>query len=233
MTKVHGEGGETHLAQDGAAEQGCLSAGDAGAGGNSVEQQLSVLLLEQDWNAAIALAQQSFGAEIYGYLRAVLQDEALAEDALQAFRLALVRGIRTFQRRCEFRVWAYIVAKHEALRVRKSRSTVRSLDSTDLARLRAASSTRDWDKSVNVRKMDCVRSRLTESERELLVLRVDRNMSWAAIASILSTPERPVKANTLAQQLKRIPVNARQIAAELPPECGTPACPCGRWHTHG
>jgi RNA polymerase sigma factor (sigma-70 family) len=213
-------------------EQGGDSTADRGEPADAVERQISALLQQEDWNGAILVAEQSFGAEIHGYLRAVLRDAALAEEALQAFRLALVKGVRTFKQSCEFRIWAYVIAKHETLRVLRRRGRTRPLDSGRCDQIPARSSTRDWDKSINLRKMDCVRAQLSEDERELLVLRVDRRMSWEEVACIVSTPERPVKANTLAKQLSRTTARARELAAELPKDCGTPACPCGRWQAH-
>lgn len=205
--------------------------GAEGSAREAIETEIGRLMERRDWNSAVDAAISAYGPEILGYLRSVLRSSALAEEALQAFGLALAKGMPDFKRTCEFRLWAYVVAKNEALRVLKKERKYTALDSAARDQIPAPSvyQPETWERTVKTRIMDCIRARLSADDLEVIVLHVDRGMAWDDIACILSTANAPVKANTLAQRFRRAKEHARRIAAELPGECGTPQCACGRW----
>ncbi|HET9956751.1 MAG TPA: hypothetical protein VFQ61_19785, partial [Polyangiaceae bacterium] len=72
--------------------------------------------------------------------------------------------------------------------------------------------------------LECIRSTLVEEERELLVLRVDRNLAWEDIAIIMSTRAVPVSANGLVQRFSRLKRKLKRLREELPETCGRVDC---------
>ena len=80
-----------------------------------LEAEIAARLDRGDVNGALAVVEEGYGAEIFGFMRARLGDATRAEDAYGEFRLKLVRGIHGFQRRSAFRTWAYRIAHRENL----------------------------------------------------------------------------------------------------------------------
>ena len=154
-----------------------------------LERDIAAALARADHDGAASVAIRGFGPEILGYLTRVLSGRGEAADAFSYFAEQLWRGLPGFAGRSSVRVWAYRVAWSAAVRVRSeawgrhrehlptsmasriagevlSRTAEeRELEGAHLARLRAA---------------------LGPEEQSLLVLRVDRGLSWREVAEVMA-----------------------------------------------
>ena len=57
-----------------------------------------------------------------------------------------------------------------------------------------------------------LREQLTPAEQSLLVLRIDRGLSWSEVASVMSTPAEHLDAQTVAKRFQRVKAKLRELA---------------------
>lgn len=141
-----------------------------------------------DLAGAATLAVEGYGPEVLGWLVVTTNDAPLAEEAFAAASEDLWRGLVAFRWECSIRTWMYTLSRHALVRHRKRaaervhrRQELASYDAVERARSRTAPWLRTEVKDAFAR----LRASLSEEERELLVLRVDRALAWEEIAQIL------------------------------------------------
>lgn len=183
----------------------------------AVETRIAQALERRDHDAAAAEAIRGFGPEILGYLSRVLGSRDEASDAFSFFAEQLWRGMPGFAGRSSVRVWAYRVAWSAAVRLRSdawfrrrerfptsmasrvagevlSQSTVvREHESAELTRLRAA---------------------LDPEEQSLLVLRVDRSLSWREVAEVMAEEGEELDEPALRKRFERVKTKLARLAQE-------------------
>lgn len=170
-----------------------------------------------DLAAAATVGLRAYGPAVRAYLVAVLRDPALADDAFGDFGEQLWRGIAAFRAESSFRAWAYGVAWHTALRVMRDpyRRRGRRLETREVASivesirtatpLHALTGARD--------AIEELRSALEPDERALLVLRLERRMSWREVGSALAGPdEAPMSDAALRKRFERVKAKLRALA---------------------
>jgi RNA polymerase sigma-70 factor (ECF subfamily) len=120
----------------------------------------------------------------------VLRDE---QDASEVFSQAcedMWRSIGKFEGRCTMRAWLYTLARHAVARFRRSphRRPGRHLDLSAISDVaeRVRSQTLPHLRTSVKDQFAAIRDSLDEDDRALLVLRVDRGMSWREIALTFS-----------------------------------------------
>jgi RNA polymerase sigma-70 factor (ECF subfamily) len=59
-----------------------------------------------------------------------------------------------------------------------------------------------------------LRNQLTPAEQSLLVLRVDRALSWSEVATVMSTPEERLDAQAAAKRFQRVKTKLRKLAED-------------------
>lgn len=145
---------------------------------------------------AATLLLERYGGEIGGYLAATLRDATDAADAFSQFQEDLWRGLPAFDFRASARTWAYVLARHAAYRLRRPayRRRERPADvyQSALAQKLVAqvrTQTARFLQTESKDKVAALRQQLSASERELLVLRVDRQLSWTDLARVLPTDD--------------------------------------------
>lgn len=174
---------------------------------NDMEQRIRALHDAGDFTGAATCAVEEYGPEVLGWLVVATGDAATADEAFGAACEDLWRGLPSFRWECSARTWFYTLTRRALVRHRKRaaerperRIELASFDAAELARSRTAPWLRTEVKDVFVR----LRGSLSEPERELLVLRVDRDLSWDEIALILGEPGD--RAATAARVRKRFQV---------------------------
>jgi RNA polymerase sigma-70 factor, ECF subfamily len=152
--------------------------------------QIDDFLRLGDLRAAVAASVEAYGPEILGFLVTFLRDEQEASEAFSQACEDLWAGIARFEGRASLRTWFYVLARHAAGRLRRSphrrrgqhlslseiSGVVESVRSRTLPHLRT--SVKD--------RFAVIRDSLDEDDRALLVLRVDRDMSWEDIARVFA-----------------------------------------------
>lgn len=148
-----------------------------------LEDQVRSLLAAGSIRDATTQALRVLGPEILGFLSGVLGDDD-GDEVFSAFSQRLWQSLEGFQWRCTLRTWAYVLARHEISRFRRGarrhvegRVPISELQEV-LVAVRKTRSTLAARRSALTR----LRNELPVEDRTLLILRVDRNLSFEDIA---------------------------------------------------
>lgn len=178
----------------------------------------SVALLEQarteDWTdeqvvtrvlagdtALYELLMRRHNQRLYRVARAILRDDAEAEDVMQDAYVRAYQSLATFEGRAKFSTWLTRIAVHEALaRVRK-RSRFQSLDSSDSPHGDFMNSATSSDRSPEQRSYDHELSSVIEKAalslqdeyRMVFMLRDVEGLSTEETAHCLNLTQENVK----------------------------------------
>ena len=162
-----------------------------------LEADITRLLEAGDLPAAASVIMRGYGPAILGYLFGLTRDEDRADDVFLQFCEDLWRGLPGFRRDSSSRTWVYTVAWHAWLRQERDayRRHGRPLASEEMSRLAAEvrSTTALHLKSEVKDAVARLREQLSPAEQSLLVLRVDRELSWGEVAAVMSSPEDPLE----------------------------------------
>jgi len=156
-----------------------------------VERRLGALLAEGAHTRAAEQLVRAFGPEVFGFLAATMRDDAAAEDVFSIFCEQIVRGLPGFERKSSFRTWSYAIARNAAYQHRLSkqrrgkRELAAEVDSSVAAAAAAVrTETARYLQTEVKSRFAALRDNLPEEDRRLLVLRVDKEMSFDDIARI-------------------------------------------------
>jgi RNA polymerase sigma-70 factor (ECF subfamily) len=169
----------------------------------AVEAKLRDLIVARQLQEAASLAIRAYGPEILGYIHSVTIDPVAASDIYSQFAEDFWTGLSTFEPRAMVRTWAFRVARSAIARYFRDpyRRKGRRLNTGELDDL-VAETTQNFfschtppeDKVARLRQL------LSPEERELLHLRVDREMSWNAVVEI--TGDTPAAARKKFQRIR-------------------------------
>ena len=184
----------------------------------AVEAEIADLLESNDLPSAAAAIVREYGPAILAYLAALAREEDRADDAFSEFCEDLWRGLPGFRRDASVRTWVYKLAWHAWLRNEREpyRRRGRQLATEEMSRLAAevrsttALHLRSEAKDADAR----LREQLTPAEQSLLVLRIDRGLSWSDVASVMSTSEEHLDAQTVAKRFQRVKDRLRKLAED-------------------
>lgn len=164
---------------------------------------------------------EGYGREVLGMLVATLRDEQDASDVFSQTAEDLWRTLSDFEWRCSMRTWIYMLAHHAAARFRREAAVHRRTAHVSLSRAEAVaqrirSSTLPYLRSEVKDKFASLRDGLDVNERTLLILRVDRKLSWSEIAQIMAQEgeEHAKVAARLRKRFQLVKNKLRQRAIE-------------------
>lgn len=158
---------------------------------SDVEAKLARLRTNGQLKETASLAIESYGPEVLNFLEAMLRDHADSGDAFAQACEDLWRGLPRFEGRASLKTWFYTLARHAASRLRRSSHLRRQAalsEITDLAE-RIRSRTRPHLKTEVKTGLEAIRAALDEEDRMLLVLRIDRGMSWNDVARVMAADD--------------------------------------------
>ncbi|MDQ3337370.1 MAG: sigma-70 family RNA polymerase sigma factor [Myxococcota bacterium] len=187
------------------------------------DRELRALVTAGEIERATELAIRTYGPELVGWLHATLSSDADAQDAFSRLSEELWRSLHRFDGRCSIRTWCYMLARHAVAYVRsRPRNDREVLVSTVPSVLGAVTYVWNTTKVGAARADDvyaAIRAELDDDDQTLLVLRVDKNLSWREIAVVLcgvdaATEDVERKAATLRKQFERVKERLRALAAE-------------------
>jgi RNA polymerase sigma-70 factor, ECF subfamily len=185
---------------------------------DALEEGLADALAAGRLSEAASLAIRGYGPQILGYLGSVLRDDSLADEAFSRFAEDLWKGIAGFRRESSFRTWAYRVAWNAArdLQTEAWRRRGRRLETAEISKVvqEVRTSSAAWLKEDARDKLDRLRRSLSPEDQTLLILRVNRELSWKEVAQVLSTQETPVDEPALRKRFERIKARLRKMAEE-------------------
>lgn len=153
-----------------------------------VEVEIARLRAAGQLKEMATLVIESYGPEILSFLEMMLRDHADSADAFSQACEDLWKGLARFEGRASMKTWFYTLARHAASRQRRSarpgrRATLTEI--TDVAE-RVRSRTRPHLQTEVKVGFAAIRATLDDADRMLLVLRVDRAMSWNDVARVMA-----------------------------------------------
>jgi RNA polymerase sigma-70 factor (ECF subfamily) len=167
-----------------------------------------------DLEGATDLAVRGYGPQVLGYLRAILRSEPDASEVFSIFCEFLWTGLPKFRGEASFLTWAYQLAwaagrrfREDPFRLRASRLSTPAMN--DLA-AQVYSTTASHLKPENKDRLAVLRERLDPAEQTLLVLRLDRELSWSEIAQVFDEPG--LSEAALRKRFERLKERIKELA---------------------
>jgi RNA polymerase sigma-70 factor (ECF subfamily) len=183
-----------------------------------LEAQIQTLRDGGDLRSAATCAIEGYGPEVLGFLVSFLRSDTDASDAFGQACEDLWTGIPGFEGRSTMRAWFYTLARHAAARLRRSphRRPGRHVPVSDVGEVAelVRSRTLEYLRTTAKDKLAVIRDTLDPDDRALLVLRVDRGLSWREIARVLLSEEDAAdEARATARLRKRFQLVKDEIRA--------------------
>jgi len=172
-----------------------------------------------DYRAAIVVVMEAYGTEIYSFLLAQFRgDVGSADDVFSGFTEDLWRGLPKFQWRCSARAWCYKLARTGVSRFRRAphNKANRRIPLSEAPFLEelvqpARTSTRPHLRTDVKDQFEELREKLSAEDRDLLILRVDRNLPWRDIAHAMQSSDVAPD----EEQMKKLEAALRQRFASV------------------
>ncbi len=146
-----------------------------------------------DYDDAATRFLEAHGAEILGFLVSRVRDKVDARDVFADFCEDFWKGLPGFEWRCSMRGWAYTLARHAADRYLRAPQRRRERNLTLPAESRCSrlvnklrTATHLHQKTEIKNRVQALRECLSEDDRMLLALRVDRALSWNEVAMVMA-----------------------------------------------
>jgi len=144
-------------------------------------------------DVAARVALEAYGDEVLSFLSARLPSQSDAREVFSMFAEDLWSGLPQFEWRCSARTWLYALARNAAARYlttpahRAARNLPLSeLHSVSMLVERLRSATHVYQQTDTKDRFRQLRAQLSGEEQTLLILRVDRGMSFRDLAVAMS-----------------------------------------------
>lgn len=183
---------------------------------DQLETEIDQRLDAGDLEAAAAAMISGYGPELFSYLLGVTRDRTAAEEVFSIVAEDLWRGLPGFRRESSARTWVYRVTYNALQRHRRDPFRRRKQGLTGkLSQLAAEvrSRTAPFLRTEVKDQVAQLREQLSPDEQTLLVLRIDRGMSWRAVGEVMGG-EQPLSEATLAKRFQRVKTKLRRLAEE-------------------
>ncbi|MCP4197031.1 MAG: sigma-70 family RNA polymerase sigma factor [Proteobacteria bacterium] len=147
---------------------------------------------EGDLKGTATLTLETYGPELMGFLAACHRRLAEAEEVFSRFSEDFWRGLPDFKWRCSMRTWVYTLARNADRRYRRypHKSPGRHVALKDapevieaIEKIRTGTAT--YLQTGFRNEVKDLRAQLTLEQQEILILRLDRGLSWRNIAFIM------------------------------------------------
>ncbi len=196
---------------------------DEAAPADALSTAVRACLAAGDVAAATTLVVEGHGPQILGFLMATAHSDADAHDAFSQFCEDLWRGLPGFRWQSSLRTWSYTLARNAMHRQRAAAQRrgphLALSDAPEIAGLadRVRTATPESRRTETRARFAALRAQLDPDDHTLLILRVDRRMSWHDIAEILGEPGEPAepaalrrRAATLRKRFERLKTTLRE-----------------------
>jgi len=181
-----------------------------------------------DLQTAARLTFERYGREILSFVCARLRSDDHGQEAFAMFAEDLWSGLPGFGWRCSMRCWVYVLARNASKRYASSpaRQRERNLPLSQheslLAQRETVRSPTEPHRDTSVKaRMRALREHLSPEDQTLLILHVDRRLTWPEIAlvlhdadDVLATAEQAREAARLRKRFERLKLELRRLAIE-------------------
>jgi RNA polymerase sigma-70 factor (ECF subfamily) len=144
-------------------------------------------------SSAATAVLSAYGDEIVSFIHSRLRDRVDSDEAFAMFAEDLWSGLPSFGWRSSVRTWAYTLARNATIRYasasnRRAARHLRLSCPDAVAELveRVRDTTECYKRTAVKDQFRALREQLDLEDQSLLILRVDRNMSWRELAQTLS-----------------------------------------------
>lgn len=198
---------------------------------HETERRIRTCWERQAYQEAAEIAIRTYGPEIMSYLVALAPDLTCAGDSFSVFAEDLWRALPSFRWECELRSFAYGLARNALLRVARDPYRRRASPLSQAPEAYAEQIRTTTAQHLRTETKDRVarlREQLDPQDRELLILRVDRGLSWQEVARILCEDEPAAgetaqahlarNASRLRKRFERVKETLRRLVTESAPE---------------
>ena len=166
-----------------------------------------------DLRAAATAAIEGYGGEVCGYLAAILRDDEQARDVFADTAVEVWRDLPHFRWEASFRTWIYTLARHRLAAylnrpMRQGAVPLSRAPEVMELEAKARTTTVPWQRTEVKDAIARLREVLSVDDQTLLILRIDRKMSWRKISHILGEAREAV----LRKRFERIKDRLRALA---------------------
>lgn len=176
-----------------------------------------------EFGDAARLAVEGYGPEIIAFLMALLQNADAAADVFAQFCEDMWKGLPAFRWGSSFRTWAYTIARNGFRRHLRDphRKRLVQLETSDLFKVqqRVRTQTLPFLLTRVKDRFASLRESLSNDDQTLLILRLDRRLSWIEIAEVMLEDEEvddpreiKKKASALRKRYERLKARLRELA---------------------
>lgn len=190
------------------------------------ESQIRAIHEAGNITEAANLALEAYGQEVFGFIINCVGYSSDSDDIFSLFCVDFWRGLPGFQWRSSLRTWAYSLARNATARhlsspYRRQERNMSLLDAPEVFEVaeRIRTTTAAYLRTTYKKSIRQLRKQLPVTDQMLLVLRVDRNLSWRDIAIVMESEhfddddERAQKAETrYRKRFERIKNKLRDLA---------------------
>lgn len=185
----------------------------------SIEAAAQAAFAAGNFESVTEIGLRAYGDEIYSFILAQFHGNlGAADEAFSEFSEDLWRGLPAFQWRCTLRAWSYRIARSACSHYRRSpynqaerRAPIGVSAIVDQLGQQARSSTQVHMRTEVKDKVRELREQLSPGDRDLLILRVDRGLSWREVVFALHADDEPPP----NADLPRLEANVRQRFADI------------------
>jgi RNA polymerase sigma-70 factor (ECF subfamily) len=185
----------------------------------AIESLIRAAFEAKDYERAATLAIEHYGPELLGFLVSHLRDSDDAGEVFGQFSELFWKTLPSFEWRCSVRTWAYKLARRSASQFRRREqkhergqplSQLSRLTNLSLAVDRVRTGTVAYKRTAVKDRFQQLREQLDPDDQTLLVLRVDRDLSWLEIAEVMlgddATPTEDALKTEAARLRKRFQI---------------------------
>jgi len=171
------------------------------------EERIAAALAQADLDRAATEAIRGYGPEILRYALSLCRDPADAGDVFAEFAARLWKALPAARSATTVRALAYRIVRNAAAdlhsdRYRRRRATLSSGLVSRLAQSVHTSSKAALERDAE--RLARIRALFTPEEETLLLLRIDRGLSWEEIADALAAEAGAPNAVALRKRFERL-----------------------------
>lgn len=161
-------------------------------GRSELDDRVREAMARDGASSAVTLLIDALGSELLGYLWVAAGSWGDGDEMFSELCLRLWKGLPGFRFESGVRTWCYVIARNlvrtSATRTRRRNEVMPLSESPDLAERVAAIRTSTYAQMEPQarERLEQLRRTLSESDRTILVLRVDRRMAWRDIAEVMA-----------------------------------------------
>jgi RNA polymerase sigma-70 factor (ECF subfamily) len=189
---------------------------------SEIEASIQAACARADFHAAASTALRAYGPEVLAFLQARLGSESSGEEVFSMFAEDAWRGLPAFAFRCTVRAWLYTVARNAANRFacaphNRPDNNLSISERASLSKLiaHARSATEPHQLTDVKERMRSLRERLDIDDQTLLILHVDRGLSWRELALVMHDGGDRLEDEKLTREAARLRKRFERVKAEL------------------